>query len=118
MNTSDKTPRRLKSVPLQQLKERKGHLVQSLPAVEHILRGSLITRHVKCGKPNCHCATGTGHVSLYLSSFYHGRTQMDYVPAAWEGWVRTGLKNHEVVQDILSELTEVNLELLRRREKG
>ena len=120
MNTTDKnnTPRRFKSVPSQELKERKLQLLRALPEMDHILRGSLITRHVKCGKSSCHCATGTGHASLYLSSFYHGKTQMDYVPAAWEEWVRTGLTNYEVAQDILSELTELNLELLRRREKG
>ena len=118
MNNHDKTPRRFKSASAQEIKGRKDQLLKSLPAVNHILRGSLITRHVKCGKPNCRCATGTGHDSWYLSSFYHGKTQMDYVPAAWEAWVRTGLTNYEAVQDILSELTELNLELLRRREKG
>ncbi|KPV44332.1 DUF6788 family protein [Alicyclobacillus ferrooxydans] len=120
MNTTDKnkSPRRLKSVPSQELKERKLQLLKVLPPMDQVLRGSLITRHVKCGKPTCHCATGVGHASLYLSSFYHGKTQMDYVPAAWEQRVRTGLENYEVAQDILSELTELNLELLRRRDNG
>ncbi|WDL97048.1 DUF6788 family protein [Alicyclobacillus sp. ALC3] len=118
MNTTDKNeaPRRFKSVPLQDIKQRKGQLLKALPPMDQILRGSLITRHVKCGKPTCHCATGVGHTSLYLSSFYHGKTQMDYVPAAWEQRVRAGLENYEVAQDILSELTELNLELLRRRD--
>ena len=117
MDTSDKTTRRFKFASSQQIKERKDQLLKSVPKVDHILRGSLITRYVKCGKPNCHCTTGAGHASLYLSSFYHGKTKMDYVPAAWEAWVRTGITNYEVAQDILSELTELNLELLRRREK-
>jgi hypothetical protein len=43
---------------------------------------------------------------------------MDYVPASWEAWVRKGLENYEGIQDLLSELTELNLELLRRREKS
>ncbi|WP_218033989.1 DUF6788 family protein [Paenibacillus koleovorans] len=116
MDDNDKT--RLKAIPTPQLQERKSHILQSLPPLDHIIRGSLITRHIKCGKPNCHCATGTGHKSLYLSSFYRGRTYMDYVPAAWEAWVRKGLENYDGIQDLLSELTELNLELLRRREKS
>ena len=116
MNTSDKI--KLKGFSTSELKERKSIILQSLPSMNHIIRGSLITRHIKCGKPNCHCATGTGHKSLYLSSFYHGRTRMDYVPAAWETWVRQGLENYEGIQNLLSELTELNLELLRRREKS
>lgn len=116
MDTSDKT--KLKAIPTSQLQERKSHILQLLPPLDHVIRGSLITRQIKCGKPNCHCSTGTGHKSLYLSSFYRGRTYMDYVPAAWEAWVRKGLENYEGIQDLLSELTELNLELLRRREKS
>lgn len=114
MNSNDKT--KLKAIPTSDLKQRKSHILQSLPSMNHIIRGSLITRQIKCGKTNCHCASGTGHTSLYLSSFYHGRTHMDYVPASWEAWVRNGLENYEGIQDLLSELTELNLELLRRRE--
>jgi hypothetical protein len=116
MNISDK--KRLKAIPTLALKEHKSHILQSLPSMDHIIRGSLITRLIKCGKANCHCSTGTGHKSLYLSSFYEGRTRMDYVPASWEAWVRKGLENFESTQTLLSELTELNLELLRRREKS
>jgi hypothetical protein len=118
MVNNDKTKAKFKSLSTSELKERKTQTLQSLPAMNHVIRGSLITRHIKCGKPNCHCATGTGHKSLYLSSFYRGRTFMDYVPASWEAWVRQGLENHEGIQNLLSELTELNLELLRRREKS
>lgn len=116
MNSNDKI--KLKAIPTPALLERKSNILQSFPPMNHIIRGSLITRHIKCGKTNCHCVTGTGHKSLYLSSFYHGRTQMDYVPASWEAWVREGLENYEGIQNLLSELTELNLELLRRRERG
>jgi hypothetical protein len=116
MNNNDKTKLKALSTPV--LKVRKIQILQSLPSMDHVIRGSLITRHIKCGKANCHCATGTGHKSFYLSSFFHGRTHMDYIPAAWEDWVRKGLENHEGIQNRLSELTELNLELLRRREKS
>lgn len=116
MNSSNKI--KLKAIPTPALRERKSHILHSLPSMNHILRGSLITRHIKCGKANCHCVTGTGHKSFYLSSFYHGRTHMDYVPASWESWVREGLENYESIHKLLSELTELNLELLRRRERS
>lgn len=116
MTNNDKN--KLKQVSTQELKERKTQILHSLPPMDHVIRGSLITRNIKCGKPNCHCATGEGHMSLYLSSFYHGHTGMDYVPAAWESWMREGIRNYEVIQELVSELTEVELELFRRREKG
>jgi hypothetical protein len=39
------------------------------------------------------------------------------VPAVWEDSVREKLAKHHLVQEIIVELTEINLELLRRREK-
>jgi len=42
---------------------------------------------------------------------------MDYVPKSWEAWISKGIKNYGVIQDLLSELTEINLELFRRRGK-
>lgn len=116
MTNNDKN--KLKQLSTQALKKRKTQILHLLPPMDHVIRGSLITRNIKCGKPNCHCATGEGHMSLYLSSFYHGHTGMDYVPAAWESWMREGIRNYEVIQELVSELTELELELFRRREKG
>lgn len=107
----------LKSLSSDQLRARRQQLLNSFPSFNSLLRGSLITRNVKCGKPNCRCASGQGHPSLYLSTLHKGRTRLDYVPAAWESWVRERINNHHLVQEIIVELTEINLELLRRREK-
>lgn len=115
MNSNDKIT--LRKVPTRKLKERKAQILSSLPPMDNVIRGSLITRSIKCGKPNCRCATGNGHMSFYLSSYYHGNTYMDYVPKSWEAWISEGIENYGVIQDLLSELTEINLELFRRREK-
>lgn len=115
MNNNDKYM--LKKIPTQELKERKVHILSSMPSIGNIMRGSLITRHIKCGRPKCRCANGDGHLSLYLSSYYHGNTYMNYVPKSCEAFIRKGIENYGVIQDILTELTEINLELFRRREK-
>jgi len=115
MKFSDKNT--LRKASTQELTERREEILRSLPSMEHVIHGSLITRAIKCGKPNCRCATGDGHMSLYLSSFYHGQTGMDYVPTAWETWIREGIENYGVIQELLLELTELNLELFRRRKK-
>jgi hypothetical protein len=107
----------LKSLSSKELIARRQQLIDSLPKFDSLLRGSLITRDVKCGKENCHCAKGQGHPSLYLSSLHEGKTRLDYVPASWEDSVRERLANHHLVQEIVAELAEINLELLRRREK-
>lgn len=97
------------------LRARRQELMDSLPLLDQVIRGSLITRYVKCGKSNCRCASGQGHPSLYLSSLHEGKTRLVYVPASWEPWVQQRLDNFHRTQDILVELAEINLELLQRR---
>lgn len=106
-----------KDIPMQELKNRKTEILNSLPAMDQVIRGSLITRYIKCGNAKCRCAKGTGHMSFYLSSFYKGRTHMDYIPKALEPSVRQGVENYRHWEELLSELAELNLELFRRRGK-
>lgn len=112
MNTVKNT---FKSLSTDLLVARRQELTGSLPLLDQVLRGSLITRYVKCGKSNCRCASGQGHPSLYLSSLHEGKTRLVYVPASWEPWVQQRLDNFHRTQDILVELAEINLELLQRR---
>jgi hypothetical protein len=83
-----------------------------------LLRGSLIERYKRCGKPGCKCADGPGHgPKYYLSVSFPGRRpQMDYVPQADYADVTQRLANHHRVREIIEEICEINRELLRRRE--
>ncbi|UOF89849.1 hypothetical protein LSG31_08865 [Fodinisporobacter ferrooxydans] len=118
MNTTDKKSRPYRQESTEQLLTRSQQIVESLFDPSQILRGSLITRNIKCGKSACRCSTGEGHPSFYLSTIHQGRTRLDYVPASWEPWVRERLDNYHILQELIVELTEINLELLRRREKS
>jgi len=106
------------SLPLSQLVAKREELLTSFPPIEHFMRGSLIERKVRCGKKNCHCASGEGHLSYYLSSLdKSGRTRLDYVPLSWVPVIRERLDTHRLAQEAIAQLTEINLELMRRREK-
>lgn len=102
-----------------ELKRRRRQLLRKLPPLDSVLRGSLIERYKRCGNPNCKCADGPGHgPKYYLSVSYPGRSpQMDYVPQADHARVSELLANHAQARDILEELSEINHELLRRREQ-
>ena len=115
MNTDKDNKDSLKSISSDLLRARRYDLSNSLPPADQVIRGSLITRFVKCGKSNCRCPSSQGHPSLYLSSLYGGKTRLVYVPASWELWVQQRLDNFHRTQDSLTELTEINLELLKRR---
>lgn len=100
------------------LKKRRQALRRRLPSLVAILRGSLIERYKRCGKPGCKCAKGRGHGPKYYLSVSHPRLrpQMDYVPQERQPQVKKFLANYQRAREILEEICEINRELLRRRE--
>ena len=101
------------------LKRRRTQLLRKLPALDHVLRGSLIERYKRCGKPNCKCANGPGHGPKYYLSVSRPGTrspQMDYVRQADVAEVTEHLATYTLVREVLEEICEINQELLRRRE--
>ncbi len=101
-----------------ELKRRRGQLLRKLPPMDSILRGSLVERYLRCGNPNCKCVNGPGHgPKYYLSVSYPGRSpQMDYIRQADFERVSEHLANYTQIREILEEVSEINHELLRRRE--
>jgi hypothetical protein len=100
------------------LRKRRDELVLQLPPLHDMLRGSLIERYKRCGKPGCKCAEGRGHgPKYYLSvSFPKQRPQMDYVPREFAEQARASLDHYQRAREVLEEICEINRELLRRRE--
>ena len=100
------------------LRQRQKALLKRLPPLQAILRGSLVERYKRCGKPGCKCANGPGHgPKYYLTVSYPKRKpEMDYVPAEFQEKVKEYLENYRKAKGILEELSEINRELLRRRE--
>jgi hypothetical protein len=93
-------------------------LLSQLPPLQTVLRGSLIERYSRCGKPGCHCAEGKGHgPKYYLSVSFPGeRPKMEYVPQELEHQTREYLNNLQQAREVLEQICEINRELLRRRE--
>jgi hypothetical protein len=83
-----------------------------------ILRGSLIERYKRCGKPGCKCAEGPGHGPKYYLSVSRPRSrpQMDYVPQEVHAQAAEFVANYHRAREILEAISEINRELLRRRE--
>ena len=109
----------MKSKPTNTLRRRRRTLLSKLPRLEAILRGSLIERYKRCGKPGCKCAHGPGHgPKYYLSVSKPGsKPQMDYVPQDSKEKVEEYLTNFRKTKLILEELCDISRELLRRRQK-
>jgi|SRR5580700_4502010 hypothetical protein len=105
--------------PAELIQQRKALVGQLRRLEPFILRGSLIERFKRCGKPGCKCAQGPGHgPKYYLSVSQPGaRPQMDYVPLEYSRQVSDYLHNFQQVRQLLEQICNLNRELLRRRTK-
>ena len=99
-----------------QLLERRQRLAQRLPPFAEILRGSVLTRELRCGKPSCHCASGPGHLATYLTvSFGGGRTEQISLPGSLVAQAQQWVANYQAWWDAVEAVSTINRELLRRR---
>jgi hypothetical protein len=82
-----------------------------------VIRGSLITRYTRCGKPRCRCVTGRGHgPKYYLSVSKAGRRPtLIYVPQTMVAQVQEQLAQLQTVRTLVEELCDIGYELLLRR---
>src|SRR5271169_6258101 len=64
--------------------------IAQLTSGARFLRGTLSDRSSKCGKPNCHCAKGQGHGSVYLVDSHAGKIRQTCVPKTSQELVSPG----------------------------
>jgi hypothetical protein len=98
-----------------QLLARRQRLARRVPPLEQVLRGTVRTRELRCGKPSCHCASGSGHIITYLTvSFAGGRTEQISLPAPLVRQAQEWVANYQAWWDAVEAVSAINRELLRR----
>lgn len=115
------SPRVLTGHDAAKLRQQAHELIRrfQLPAsAAEMLPGSLTRTETRCGKPNCHCATGAGHPAWTLTFMVHGRRRTERVPQEWAEEVAqrvaAGRALQEAVRDVLAANAE-RLVLARKR---
>lgn len=89
--------------------------IAQLTSGQRFLRGTLSERTGKCGKPNCHCADGEGHPSLYLVQSHDGKARQLCVPKALQGTVRQAVAEYQEILRLLGEVSELEWKRLQDR---
>ena len=96
--------------------ERRRRIVEKLPPLEEVLRGSVIVRSLRCGKSSCHCAEGEGHPATYLSvTLAGGRTEQISLPAALIPVAERGVATYHAWWAAIEQLSAINRDLIRQR---
>ena len=99
------------------LVDRRRRALRNLPPLEEIVRGSVFTRRLRCGKVTCRCARGELHTAICLTvSFAGGRTEQLSLPAELAPVARRWVANYRAWWKAIETISAANRELLRRRE--
>lgn len=101
------------------LRQRKAALLLRLAVPPDLVRASFVQRFTTCGKSNCVCATGPKHGPFFylIANLGPGHILKTLLktPAQRQS-VHAGVSGYQVHWDRLEELSQINLELLRRGE--
>jgi hypothetical protein len=95
------------------LRRRKYRLVRQFGLPEDALGGSLSRTLRRCGKPNCHCATGKGHPIWFLTYRVDGQKHNEVIPAALVADLQPLVNDGCKLRNAVTELLSINAQLLR-----
>jgi len=108
------------SAQAKSLLEQRAKLTCGLPSFAQIVRGSLVTRYRRCGKPTCHCVQGRGHGPAHylVVTLKPGKTEQILLSEEMLPVARRFLDNYKRWWAALEKVSAVNRRLLRLRVAG
>ena len=103
------------------LRQRKHFLLQQLSVPADLLRASVVERFSTCGKAQCHCHHGGAkHGPFYYLTQCLAVGNMNKFllkDEAQQQAARQGAEHFRLLQEQIEELSQINAELLRRKER-
>ena len=98
--------------------ERRRRLLAKLPPLEEVLRGSVVVRFLRCGKPICRCAEGGGHRATYLCvTLPGGRTEQISLPAELVAQAERGVATYHAWWAAVEKLSALNRHRIRQQRR-
>jgi hypothetical protein len=106
----------LSELSVRQLFARRRRLAAGLSEPERTLRGVLLSEGRRCSSEGCRCRRGELHGPYsYLAVYAGGRSRTIYVPAVAQAVCEASVAVTQRNEALLAEVSQINLELLRRR---
>ena len=104
---------RIQSVAL--LQQRRQKLLGKAASLWLLICGSCFERFSTCSRPQCTCHKGQRHGPRTYVVVREQKTQKQhYVPREQVKTVEKGIRQYHRLLEIVSEVTRINLELMRR----
>lgn len=96
------------------LRRQRQKLLQELPSLAGLIKGSLFERFSTCCRPHCACHEGKRHgPRCYLGITEAQGQSQRYVRKRDVAAVRAGVRQYHRLLEIAQRITAINLELMR-----
>jgi len=96
------------------LKNKRNGLLKELSTLTQVLHGSWVERYSVCSKKDCKCRRGEKHgPRRYLVINENGKQKQKYIPNSQVDVVKKGIQDYKHMQEIILEITKINLQLIR-----
>src|ERR1700757_4905579 len=106
----------LSELSVAQLRARRRRLAGGVSDPERTLRGALLYESRRCSSEGCRCRRGELHGPYsYLAVYADGRSRTVYVPQTVAPACAAHVELTHRNEELLAEISQINLELLRRR---
>ena len=104
----------MSNINLQKLLERRKQLLNELSQHPALLHGTWVERYTACSRPNCKCHRGEKHGPRYhIAVMEDGKQRQHYIRLVNKEMALAGLKQNEIIENILHEITKINFELMK-----
>jgi len=101
---------------VRQLLARRRRLAAGVADPARTLRGVLLAEGRRCSSAGCRCRRGELHGPYtYLAVYADGRSRTIYVPQAVQASCEAHVEVTQRNEELLAEISQINLELLKRR---
>lgn len=106
----------MSSEHIRQLIATRERLLDELSSLTHVLHGTWIERYSTCSRENCRCHRGDKHGPRYYVVINEaGKQRQKYIPLSQAAAATEGIEQYQRLQEIVAEITRINLELIKER---
>ena len=99
---------------IQNLLDRRKQLADELAKHAGLLHGTWVERYTVCSRKGCKCHSGQKHGPRYhLAVMEDGKQRQHYIRMAHKELALQGLAHDRIIEEILQEITSINLELMK-----
>ena len=97
---------------LPKIEKQRSVLLSELQLIGHMIRGTYVETHRKCGKPTCWCANDSkGHPSYQISWTKDAKSRSKAVPREDIFWIKEMTENYRKWRTIRSNIRKLEDEL-------